>query len=422
MILKPKKGYKLVKWLFGKEIEIPEEWEIIRQGIVCEFINGYAYSQAEISDTGYPIIRIQNLTGGTNYVHSNVELPEKQFAEDGDLLYAWSATFLPFIWHGKKSAFHYHQWKVIPNELSDKIFLFYHFERITPTIKNMGQSGLGMFHMTKNGMERFLFLKPPLLEQKQIASILSNVDALIESTQKVIDQTITLKKGLMQKLLTKGIGHKKFKKTKWLFRKEIEIPEDWEVKQLDDILKIVQYGISKPMFKEGKYPIFRMNSIQKSKVIESDMKFIDLTTEEFKKYKLEKEDLLFNRTNSYNLVGKIGIFLLEGNFTFAGYLIRLRTNEKMNPIFLNNYLNTKSSRYNVKRFATPAVSQTNINAENLKSVIITVPPRQEQDKIAIILSNIDSQIQSQIQYKEKLEKLKKSLMQKLLIGEIRVKV
>ena len=209
MILKPKKGYKLVKWLFGKEIEIPEEWEIIRQGIVCEFINGYAYSQAEISDTGYPIIRIQNLTGGTNYVHSNVELPEKQFAEDGDLLYAWSATFLPFIWHGKKSAFHYHQWKVIPNELSDKIFLFYHFERITPTIKNMGQSGLGMFHMTKNGMERFLFLKPPLLEQKQIASILSNVDALIESTQKIIEKTERLKKGLMQKLLTRGIGHNK---------------------------------------------------------------------------------------------------------------------------------------------------------------------------------------------------------------------
>ena len=92
----------------------------------------------------------------------------------------------------------------------------------------------------------------------------------------------------------------------------------------------------------------------------------------------------------------------------------------MNPVFLNNYLNTKQSQYNIKRFATPAINQTNINATNLKSVIIIVPSRQEQDKIALILSNVDSQIQLQIRYKEKLEKLKKSLMQKLLTGQVSV--
>lgn len=108
--------------------------------------------------------------------------------------------------------------------------------------------------------------------------------------------------------------------------------------------------------------------------------------------------------------------------TFAGYLIRLRTNEKMNPIFLNNYLNTKQSQYNVKRFATPAVSQTNINATNLKSVLVPVPPNQEQNKIASILGTVDSKISELESKKLSLEKLKKGLMQKLLTGQIRVKV
>ena len=117
-------------------------------------------------------------------------------------MYAWSATFGPFIWNGDKAAFHYHQWKVIPNELTTKLFLFYHLDHITPTIKNMGQSGLGMFHMTKNGMERFRFFKPPLPEQQKITSILSNVDEKIQSYKRYRQKLQNLKTSLMQKLLT----------------------------------------------------------------------------------------------------------------------------------------------------------------------------------------------------------------------------
>jgi len=265
-------------------------------------------------------------------------------------------------------------------------------------------------------------LLPTIPEQQKISSILSKIDNLIDSYDKGIDNSKKQKKGLMQQLLTKGIGHTKFKKVKWLFGKEIVIPEEWEIKPLEKVLSIIQYGLSKPLEAVGKYPIFRMNSIQKGEVLEIDMKFIDLEYDEFKKYKLEKNDLLFNRTNSFDLVGKIGIFLLDGDYTFAGYLIRLRTNEKMNPIFLNNYLNTDQSQFLVKRFATPGVSQTNINATNLKSVAIPVPPRKEQDKIALILDKFYFRVIELKSKKSKLEILKKGLMQKLLTGKIRVKV
>ena len=152
-----KEVYQTVEYL-GKKIKIPEDWEKIEQKNVCEFVNGYAFSESEFADSGYKIIRIQNLTGGKTFVYSNVKLPEKQFAIKGDLLFTWSATFSPFIWDGEKSAFHYHQWKIIPKPLNDKMFLYYHFEQVASTIKNMGQSGLGMFHITKAGMEKFPIL------------------------------------------------------------------------------------------------------------------------------------------------------------------------------------------------------------------------------------------------------------------------
>lgn len=194
--------FKNAKSFFGKYEKIPEEWEVTQHDKVCEFINGYAYSQSEFTEKGYPIIRIQNLNGGKDFVYSNVKLPEKQFAVAGDLLFAWSATFGPFIWDGPKAAYHYHQWKVIPKESVDKKFLYYHFARITPLVKLMGQSGLGMFHMTKSGMEKLHFFKPPLQEQQRISSILGNLELQIVEYREYRSTLELLKKGLMQKLLT----------------------------------------------------------------------------------------------------------------------------------------------------------------------------------------------------------------------------
>jgi type I restriction enzyme, S subunit len=413
----PRKGYKSVPWLFGKAIEIPEEWEVSRQGSVCEFINGYAYSEKEISKIGYPIIRIQNLTGGTKYVHSNVKLPEKQFAVEGDLLYAWSATFSPFIWHGEKSAFHYHQWKVIPNEKSDKMFLFYHFERVTPIIKNMGQSGLGMFHMTKNGMERFQFFKPPLPEQQKIANILSNVDNLIESTGKVITHSKKVKTGLMQKLLTRGIGHVTFKKVPWLFGKEIEIPEEWEVKRLDDVAHIQRGKFSHrprgdPNYFNGKYPYIQTGDIEKANG------FITTHSQTLNE-KGKAVSKLF--TTGIIVITIVGVNI--GNTAITTYPIYFPdsivgiSSDSSNIQFLKILLETKKE---ILKNTAINNARENLNLEILRNLKIIHPQLSEQQKIASILSNIDSKITSQEQYKEKLERLKKSLMQKLLTGEVRV--
>jgi type I restriction enzyme S subunit len=176
------------------------------------------------------------------------------------------------------------------------------------------------------------------------------------------------------------------------------------------------------MSADGQYPIFRMNNFERGCMVASPIKYIDLGEEEFEKYKLEKGDILFNRTNSIDLVGKNGIFDLEGDYVFASYLIRLRTNEKMNPYYLNYYMNSYYAESVFSAIATRGASQANINATNLKSVGVPLPPLKEQKKIVSILSVVDSKIQKEEKYKDKLERLKKGLMQKLLTGKVRVKL
>jgi type I restriction enzyme S subunit len=172
------------------------------------------------------------------------------------------------------------------------------------------------------------------------------------------------------------------------------IPREWNLVNLDNLLSICQYGLSSSLSDKGTFPVFRMNNIENGYLIANNMKYIDLDQKIFEQYKLEKEDILINRTNSIDLVGKLGIFLLNGNYTFASYLIRMRTKkEKLDPMFLNLCLNSDIMQYKLKSIATAAVSQANINAANLKSLEILLPPLKEQQKIASILSNVDELIQ-----------------------------
>ena len=428
---KPRSKFKKVKWLFGKEIEIPEEWEITAQGRICQFINGYAYSQSEFREKGYPIIRIQNLTGGKNFVFSDIPLPEKQFAVNGDLLFAWSATFGPFIWHGYKAAFHYHQWKVIPGDEISKIFLYYHFTKIAPTVKQMGQSGLGMFHMTKSGMKKFPIALPPPSEQTKIASILSGVDALIESTQKVIEKTERLKKSLMQKLLTKGIGHTKFKKVKWLFGKEIEIPEEWEVKKFNEIFDFLRTGTNSrsDLSESGDAQYIHYGDIHTkwNLILEcKSAKIPFIENDKIKNLSLLKDgDLIIADASEDHEGSGTSILLknIENKQVVSGlHTIALRDNSQITQSEFRAYITSiKFVKIQIIAQVT-GISVFGLSKTNLKKMKITIPLLPEQQKIASILSNADAYIQKNQEYKKKMELLKKGLMQKLLTGQIRVKV
>jgi len=190
---------KFKKTEFG---EIPEKWEIVKQGDIAEFINGRAYKLSEWEKSGTPVIRLQNLTGsGSTYYYSNLKLDPKQYVQEGNLLYMWSASFGPYIWHGPKAIYHYHIWKVECGDGIDKMYMFYNLHNMTNIMKNQ-MHGMAILHITKNKMEKQKIKLPPLDEQKQIALILSKVDEQIQDNKKELKHLHELKKGLMQDLLT----------------------------------------------------------------------------------------------------------------------------------------------------------------------------------------------------------------------------
>jgi type I restriction enzyme S subunit len=183
--------------------EIPFTWDVISQQNVATFYNGRAYKRTEWEDTGTPVIRLQNLTGtGKKYYYSNLELPERQYVNHGDLLFMWSATFGPKFWYGEKAIYHYHIWKVeCDNSRLDKKFMFYNLSYTTEKMKKE-TNGSTMLHFTKKGMEEQLMLLPSLEEQQKISGILTTVDEKLGLLKQQKRETQLLKKGLMQKLLT----------------------------------------------------------------------------------------------------------------------------------------------------------------------------------------------------------------------------
>lgn len=269
--------------------------------------------------------------------------------------------------------------------------------------------------LNRNDAYNLNTLVPPLSEQRKIATVLYTVDRAIEKTEEIIEQTHTVKDALMQ-----DVFHGRHEDLKDYQSTPVgEIPSYWSVTSIGDVVRTAQYGISESMSEEGQYPIFRMNNIENGYMIDEPLKYIDLDDEKFEKYHVKKGDVLFNRTNSLELVGKTGIYELEDDHVFASYLIRLQTNNKADAYYLNYYMNSSEAQNRMMDFATKGVSQANINANSIQQVQIPLPPLDEQTKIADRIRAIDSHIKTNQRYKSQLKRLKQGIMQDLLSGTVR---
>jgi len=267
--------------------------------------------------------------------------------------------------------------------------------------------------------------KESVIEQKTIAGIISNVDEAIEAVESSIKAADRLKKSLMQNLLTgklKPDGTWRGEDEFVVDEKFGKVPVGWTVKSLKDLILFHQYGMNISSSDSGTVPMFRMNNIIDGRIVDSPMVMVNISDSDFEKYKVEKGDILFNRTNSLELVGKIGIFEMEGDYVFASYLIRIRATEDNEPEYLNYYLNSYKGQTLLRAKATPAVSQANINAKSLVQTYVPRPPKETQTEIVQLIKSHEDIKLGHSKKLQALKTLKKSLMQNLLTGKIRVDV
>jgi type I restriction enzyme, S subunit len=224
---------------------------------------------------------------------------------------------------------------------------------------------------------------PPLSEQFAIAAFLdretNKIDALIEEQKRMIELLKEKRQAVVSRAVTKGLNPNvpmKNSSVEWLG----EVPEHWAVSVIKRVLRSADYGISDALEPSGSIAVLRMGNIQDGEVVLVDLKFVD---EVDPALLLERDDLLYNRTNSLDLIGKVGRYVPASDepVTFASYLVRLRANESCIPAFLAYALNTNGILGAARSRAFVAIGQCNLNPTRYGELELVVPPKSEQEAI-----------------------------------------
>ena len=248
-----------------------------------------------------------------------------------------------------------------------------------------------------------LFIHENLETQNKIVEVLDKAQSLIDKKREQIE--------LLDELVKSRFIE--------MFGDPVNNPKSFEILTIGDLTTDVKYGTSKSSSDGGKYPYLRMNNITYGGKLDlNDLKYIDIDDDELEKCIVKRGDVLFNRTNSIELIGKTCIFELEEPMVIAGYIIRVRLKNNILPVYLSTFLNSSYGKTLLRGIAKGAVNQANINAQELKSIKIHVPPIELQNEFAEFVKKVDS-IRSKMEASlSELEDNFNSLMQKAFKGEL----
>ena len=411
-----------------QEYEVPSNWKILRFKDILDEVDIRVY---QVSSSGN--IEVYSLTKDRGLIPQTKRFKKRVATEDISKYKVVKKGWLvynPFvIWEGAITVLLdknivavspvYLTWRprnnVMPRflyYLAKTRYLLSQFQRYASGAVNRRRS------IKKSDFLNIEIPIPPLEEQAKIVYVLDTIRQAIDVQDRLLYTFNELKRALMNRLFTKGLDPNQSTK-----QTEIgEIPAHWKVLSLGDILVKIQYGLSMKGHKDNSgYPLLRMNNIVDGRIILNDLQYVKIDYKTLIKFKLEKGDLLFNRTNSPDLVGKTAIFDIDGTYVFASYLIRLRVNSRMaNPYFINYYLNWDKTQIRIKKLASRGVSQANVSATKLKTLKIALPPLDEQEQIANILRTIDEKISIIEKKRSILQELFDVMLHKLMTGQIRV--
>lgn len=200
-------------------------------------------------------------------------------------------------------------------------------------------------------------------------------------------------------------------------------PKEWLEKSLDDISITSDYGTSEKTNSEVGIPVLRMGNMKEGKIDTNDLVYLELNKEQLEKLKLNKGDILFNRTNSYDLVGKVSLFDIDGDYVCASYIVRFKINNKLiDSRYVAYFMNLPKSQEYIKMLSTKGVQQVNVNPTTLRKYFKISFPKNlnEQRYILDILDNWNKAITLKEKLLKEKQKQKKGLMERLLTGKIRL--
>lgn len=389
---------------------IPQEWEVKFFKDVCTFLNGRAYKQEELLSQGkYPVLRVGNFFTNTNWYYSDLELDKDKYAIEGDLLYAWSASFGPRFWNGEKVIYHYHIWKVVISSIIDKLFLYDYLEMDARKLYNQIQGGT-MAHITKGDMEQRYILVPPMEEQRKIAEILGVWDEAIEKHSRLIERLEVRKRALMQRLLTGRVRLSGF-------------TTPWQKIKLGEICKRVTRR------NEENCQNVMTISAQRGFVSQTDFFNKSVASSTLDNYYLvHKDEFCYNKSysNGYPMGAIKRLKETEKAVVTTLYIcFSIADCKRLDINFFEQYCEFGGLNRGLTKVANEggrAHGLLNVTPSDFFGLQLLLPSLPEQKAIAEVLTAVDNEIATHRKKLDALRLQKRGLMQQLLTGKTRVKI
>lgn len=405
--------------------EVPENWVWVRLGAIAEIVTGGTPSKKhpEYYGGNFPFYKPSDLDQGRLTYDASEYLSEE--GKKVSRIIPKNSTAVCCIGSIGKCGYLMCEGttnqqinSAIPKINSLCLYYYLCTENFVQELLSMA-SATTIAIVNKSKMESCAFPLPPLSEQQRIVErieeLFAKLDEAKERLQEVVDSFAVRKAAILHKAFTGEL-------TKQWRRENGVSDESWEEKTIGEICSSLKYGTSKKSSDDGEVVVLRMGNLQNGEIDWSNLSYTS-DEEDIKKYLLKSGDVLFNRTNSPELVGKTSIYRGEMPAIYAGYLIKLDY-EKNIVVgdYLNYYLNSSKAKEYYMQVKTDGVSQSNINAKKIGEFEIPLPTLSEQHEIVRLINDLLARERSAQQAAEQalasIDLMKKSILARAFRGEL----
>ncbi|GAB2777973.1 type I restriction enzyme S subunit [Hymenobacter luteus] len=395
--------------------EIPEDWSVDKIGTLASFQKGKKVDTIKGPIEGStPVIGASGFSGK----YDTFTISEAGIScNKEDILMLWDGERSGLCSIGHNGIIGSTVSKITPKHGVNAKYLFYHLQKDFDWIQR-NRTGSGIPHVPSSLPSMLVVALPPLAEQQKIAEILSTVDEKIAVIDEQLVQTQELKKGLMQRLLTRGIGHTTFKDSSLG-----QIPESWDTVTIGEVAD-VKGGKRLPKGytltqETTPYPYIRVSDMYMGGIDTSSILYVPVEIQHtIARYTISKDDLFISVAGTLGLVGEIPPILNGANLTENADKLTKITCEKK---FLLYVMKSPLIQDAIERERTNN-AQPKLALAKIRDFVIPLPNKKEQRRIAEILTTVDDKLQVLTDKKTQYQELKRGLMQQLLTGQRRVKV
>ena len=412
--------------------KIPSNWCWSYWKYIAEIFSAKRIHKSDWKKEGIPFYRAREIVklSQDGYVNNEIFISNEKYLEikrisrlpkAGDLMVSGVGTIGASYVVNKNDKFYYKDASVLCvsgyNKINAKYLNFYLKSPYMINEMKKGSKGTTVDTLTINKFNNYLIVLPPINEQQRIVNRIESLFAKLDRAKELIENTLAQweqnKMAILHKAFTGELT------ANWREENNIDL-SSWQEKTIDELCTSLKYGTSKKSNPEGSVVVLRMGNLQNGEIDWSNLMYTD-DKDDIEKYLLKKGDVLFNRTNSPELVGKTSIYRGEYPAIYAGYLIKLDYGKDIIGEYLNYMMNSTKAKHYCYTVKTDGVSQSNINAKKIGAFEIPVPTIEEQQEIVNILDNLlakYNKIKNLEQQLEKIELLKKAILAKAFRGEL----